>query len=154
MNGSDALQLQFSISNAEYRERMSDHVHPASIVKISTRNREEFASPFWQRERIKVRDWTITAPAAQTRSPARCCRVPTTPHLSPLPASGARRRSISSVASSVAEARRAGWLDQFDCWKIKAIPLDIPRRELPTHQLRVRADEKIGQRHTRRFTSA
>jgi hypothetical protein len=37
-------------------------------------------------------------------------------------------------------------LDQFDCGKINAIPLDIPRRELPTDQLRVRADEKIRQR--------
>jgi len=30
----------------------------------------------WQRERIKVRDWASTAPAAQTRSLSRRCRVP------------------------------------------------------------------------------
>jgi hypothetical protein len=42
-------------------------------------------------------------------------------------------------------------LDEFDRWKINAISLDIPRRKLPTHQLRVRTDKKIGQRHTRRF---
>ena len=45
-------------------------------------------------------------------------------------------------------------LDQFDCWKINPIPLDIPRGQLPIHQLRVRADEEITQGHAGSFTSA
>jgi hypothetical protein len=40
---------------------------------------EKIRLSLWQRERIKVRDWTRTAPAAQTRSPARRCQVPGEP---------------------------------------------------------------------------
>src|SRR3989442_15803234 len=45
-------------------------------------------------------------------------------------------------------------LDQFDCRKINAIPLDISCGQLPTHQLCVRTDEEIGQRYAGSFASA
>src|SRR5882724_13508832 len=51
-------------------------------------------------------------------------------------------------------SRNCRRLDQFDYGKINAIPLDIPRRELPTHQLRVRTNEKVRQRHAGSFASA
>ena len=45
-------------------------------------------------------------------------------------------------------------LNQFDCRKISAVPLDIPRSQLPTHQLCMCTDEEIWQWHTGGLTAS
>ena len=57
----NALQFQFSVRNIQHRTPNNDQ----KGIRLS----------LWQRERIKVRDWTSTAPAAQTSSFATCYRL-------------------------------------------------------------------------------
>jgi hypothetical protein len=45
-------------------------------------------------------------------------------------------------------------LNQFDCWKVRAIPLDISRSEPPTQQLCMCTDEEIWQWHAGRPATA
>src|SRR5438477_8433744 len=51
---------------------------------------------------------------------------------------------ISDTESWSRDCRRR---DQFHCGEINAISFDIPRGQLPTHQLCVCTDKEIGQRH-------
>lgn len=46
------------------------------------------------------------------------------------------------------------WLEWFHLRKIETKTVDVPGRQLPTHQFRVGADKKIGQREGRSGASS
>jgi hypothetical protein len=101
------MNIEHPISNAEYREQRSGHVHLRALLK-SQLETEKIRLSLWQRERIKVRDWTSTAPAAQTRSPARRCQVPGEPDDSKIAVQRSlcgpqecRARSIANLSDTI-----------------------------------------------------